>query len=101
MTKNHRAPWFCALLALVAALSSPAQVQVNVLTDNYNNARTNANLNETILNTLNVNPAQFGKLFSVPVSGFINAQPLYVGNVSIPGKGMRNVVYVVTLHNDA
>lgn len=71
-----------------------------MLTDNYNLARTNANLNETLLNASNVNAAQFGKLFALPVTGFINAQPLYVSNLSIPGKGTHNVVFVATLHND-
>jgi uncharacterized protein (TIGR03437 family) len=100
MTKHHRAPCLCALLGLSIATLAPAQVPINVLTANYNNARTNANLNETVLNTLNVNPSQFGKLFSLPVTGFINGQPLYVANVGIPGKGTHNVVYVVTMHND-
>ena len=85
-------------LALVVAHHATAQV--NVLTDNYNNSRTNANLRETILNTFDVEPSQFGKLFSLPVNGAINAQPLYMQGVLIPGKGTHNVVYVVTHHND-
>jgi uncharacterized protein (TIGR03437 family) len=88
----------CAAILLSLALSGRAQV--NVLTDNYDAARTNANLRETTLNTLNVSVTQFGKLFSLPVQGFINAQPLYVQNVAIAGKGTHNVVYVATLHND-
>lgn len=76
-----------------------AAAQVNVLTANYNYARTNANLDERALNTVNVSPAQFGKLFTLPVDGFITAQPLYVQNVAIPGKGTHNVVYVATMHN--
>ena len=87
-------------MLLASFAGSPAGAQVNVLTDNYNNARTNANLNETVLNPLNVNATQFGKLFSLPVGGYINAQPLYLENVAIPGKGTHNVVYVVTHHND-
>ncbi|MBZ5594817.1 MAG: hypothetical protein LAP39_21440 [Acidobacteriia bacterium] len=89
---------FSVLLA--ALVTTPTGAQVNVLTANYGNARTNATLNETVLNTLNVNATQFGKLFSLPVGGYINAQPLYVQNVAIPGKGTHNVVYVATLHND-
>ena len=88
---------FWVLLATLA--NAPAGAQVNVLTANYGNARTNANLNETVLNTLNVNQAQFGKLFSLPVDGYINGQPLYVQNVAIAAKGTHNVVYVATLHN--
>lgn len=86
------------ILALAAGLSADAQV--NVLTDNYDNARTNSNLHETLLNKANVNPTQFGKLFSLPVNGAINAQPLYMQAVAIPGKGSHNVVYVATHHND-
>jgi hypothetical protein len=45
-----------------------------------------------------VNQAQFGKKFSFPVDGFIDAQPLYVANVTINGT-VHNVVYVVTEHD--
>jgi len=97
---KHRFHWPCAILFVGALLASSAPAQVSVLTVNYGNARTNANLNETILNPLNVNATQFGKLFSLPVGGYINAQPLYLQNVAIPGKGTHKVVYVVTQHND-
>lgn len=52
-----------------------------------------------MLNSVNVNPQQFGKLFTRPVDGHIYAQPLYLPNVAIPGKGIHNVVYVATQHN--
>jgi uncharacterized protein (TIGR03437 family) len=106
MRKDHKTAvkhpfnWPCAFLFGCALLASPALAQVSVLTANYGNARTNANLNETVLNPLNVNATQFGKLFTLPVGGYINAQPLYALNVAIPGKGTHNVVYVVTQHND-
>jgi hypothetical protein len=68
MQKDHKKAvqpfhWLCAFLFVAI----PAPGQVNVLTANYGNARTNATLNETVLNPLNVNAAQFGKLFSLPV----------------------------------
>jgi hypothetical protein len=73
--------------------------QIQVLTANYGNERTNANLSETILTTANVNPAHFGKVGEYLVDGQIYAQPLYVTGAAIPGQGIRNVVYVATMHN--
>ncbi len=72
-----------------------------VFTYHNDNARTGQNLNETVLTTGNVNTIQFGKLFSYPVDGKIYGQPLYVPNLSIPGQGTHNVVYVVTEHDSA
>jgi uncharacterized protein (TIGR03437 family) len=71
----------------------------NVLTGNYDNSRTNANLSETFLNSSTVKTGSFGKLFSLPVDGQIYAQPLYQKNVTVEGFGVRNVVFVATMHN--
>ena len=55
-------------LALFLSLAPPvALAQVNVWTQHNDNARTGANLAEVQLNTSNVNPAQFGKLFQYSV----------------------------------
>jgi hypothetical protein len=79
--------WFaCACLA-------------QVVTSQYDNARTGANVRETILTPANVTRGKFGKLFSWPVDGDVYAQPLYVPGVEIPGKGRHNVVYIATEHN--
>jgi outer membrane protein assembly factor BamB len=72
----------------------------DVVTYHNDIARTGQNLQETILTTSNVNPSSFGKLFTSPVDGIIDAQPLYLSAVSIPGKGTHNVVYAVT-ENDS
>ncbi len=61
--------------------------------------RTGQNTNERVLTTGNVNPAQFGKLFSYPVDGYVYAQPLYVPNLSLSTLGTHNVVYVATEHD--
>jgi len=73
--------------------------QVSVLTQRYDAARSGSNLQELLLRASNVNVSQFGKLFTRSVDGQIYAQPLYVPNVSIPGQGKHNVVYVATMKN--
>ena len=46
-----------------------------------------------------VNAASFGKLASRPLDGIAYASPLYVANVSVPGQGAHNIVYVATEHD--
>ena len=75
-----------------------AAVTAQVLTQHNDSARTGENLGETVLNVLNVNVNQFGKLFTEAVDGQIYAQPLYVPNVVVSGL-TRNVVVVATEHN--
>ena len=83
-------------LFVLVFMGRAANAQVNVLTAHNDIARTGQNLNETILTPSNVNSNQFGKLFSQSVNSAIAAQPLYVSQVTIPGKGVHNVVYVAT-----
>ena len=74
--------------------------QINgVYTQRGENDRTGARLDETVLNTSNVNTKTFGKLFSRQVDGQVYAQPLYVPNLQIPGKGKHNVIIAATMHN--
>lgn len=68
-------------------------------TSQYNNARNGANLDETVLSPQNVNARQFGKILSLPVDGDVYAQPLYLPQVNIPGKGVHNVLFVATEHD--
>jgi hypothetical protein len=72
---------------------------VDVLTQHNDTGRSGATLNETTLNTTDVNVKTFGKLFTRPVDGQIYAQPLYVSALHIPHKGTHNVVFVATMHN--
>ncbi len=77
----------------------PGQAQVNILTANGNNDRTNANLQESALSPATVNSTTFGKLGSFAVDGQVYAQPLYVSGLQYSGGGTRNVVFVCTMHN--
>jgi hypothetical protein len=85
---------FVSLTLLLPA--AQGQGFTGVFTQHNDNARTGQNLNETVLTPQNVNVNKFGKLFSYPVDGQVYAQPLYVPNVSIPGQGVHNVLYVAT-----
>jgi len=85
------------LASLLAVFLCPAQVPVAM--SQHNTDRTNANLSEVLLNTSNVRPATFGKLFARDVDNTAYAEPLVIPNVNIPGKGLRNVVYVATMSN--
>jgi hypothetical protein len=87
-----------ALVALVA-LVLPLALQGQVLTVQYDNARTGATLTETTLTPATVTASRFGKLFTLTVDGDVYAQPLYVPRVTIPGKGVHDVLYVATEHD--
>ena len=81
------------------ALMMAAVATAQITTSQYDNARTGANLNEKILMPKNVNRNSFGKLGAFKVDGAVYAQPLYVPNLDIPGKGRHNVLYVATEHD--
>src|SRR3989475_10540327 len=76
----------------------PIAAQTNVLTYHNDNARTGQNLNETLLTLSNVNSTNFGKLGFLSVDGKVDAQPLYVSNLTVAGS-QHNVVFVVTEHD--
>ena len=69
----------------------------DVLTFHNNNARTGLNNKETILTLTNVNSTNFGKLFVLPADGLVDAQPLYISNLTINGAS-HNVVIVASEH---
>ena len=89
-----------ALKVLVVSTAlAGAAVSAQVLTAQYDNARSGATVHEVTLEPANVNSRQFGKIFSFKVDGDVYAQPLYLPRVPIPGKGLHNVVYIATEHD--
>jgi hypothetical protein len=88
------------MLVALSAVGAAGQASTSVVTWHNDNARTGQDLNESTLTQQNVNSSSFGKILSFPMDGQVYAQPLYVPNVPIPGKGTHNVVYVVT-ENDS
>jgi hypothetical protein len=76
----------------------PPPSTANILTYHNDNARTGQNLGETTLTTANVNSTTFGRLGFLPVDGLVDAEPLYVSNLTVAGTS-RNVVFVATEHD--
>ena len=93
---------------ITASTSQGQQASATAYISNYagtythhnDNLRTGQNNSETVLTPTNVNPVQFGRLFSYSIGGIAFASPLYVAGVMIPGSGVHNVVYVAT-ENDS
>jgi outer membrane protein assembly factor BamB len=71
---------------------------IDVTTYHNDVARTGQNLSETILTPGNVSSSSFGKLFVIPVDGKVDGEPLYLSGITVPGKGIHNVLYLVTEH---
>ena len=86
-------------LAVLLLMVSPRTAAQRVITSQYDNARTGANLNETHLAPGNVNVQHFGKLFTLHVDGDVYAQPIFLGGVEIPGKGRHDVLFIATEHD--
>jgi hypothetical protein len=88
-----------SLIANPSAIGS-ATVEVTdfpgMLTWRNDNSRSGVNSQELALTPGTVSPSTFGELFSCPIDGNAYAQPLYVPNLPIPGKGMHNVIFVAT-----
>src|ERR1700741_5106218 len=64
----------CVIATALALLSAAAMIDRcaagDVLVGRFDHRGTGANLSEKLLNTTNVNPARFGKLFSYEIEGF-------------------------------
>jgi hypothetical protein len=88
------------LFAIVCLVSGtlPGFAQ-NVTTQAYDNSRSGAYPYETVLTPATVTPATFGKLYERAVDGDVQAQPLYVRGVQVPGQGTKDLVFVATAKN--
>ena len=87
-----------ATLALTVQTTATTNAP-DVTTYHYDNARDGLNPAETILTTSNVNSTQFGKIGFDTVDGIVDAEPLYLANVTVNG-ALHNVLYVAT-ENDS
>ena len=91
-----------AKLGNVVSPNDPLTVNVaaanptDIVTYHYDNTRSGVNANETVLTTAKVNSTNFGKLGEFGVDGQIDGQILYLNQVSIPGHGLKNVIYAAT-----
>ncbi len=96
---NMISKWAMAL-ALAGPMGVHAQSAVQpVLQRGYDANVSGAILTETLLNTSNVGPNTFGRLFNLPVDEKIYAQPLYVPDVAIANSGTHNILYVATMND--
>ena len=81
-------------LTVQSALQSSAP---DVTTYHYNAARDGVNAQETILTPTNVNVNTFGKINFLPVDGKVDAEPLFLGNLTVGG-APHNTLFVATEH---
>lgn len=81
--------------ATLTVNSGYAQSTVKVLTYHDDALRTGLNPNESILTKANVNSATFGQIGRLSVIDLVDAEPLYVPNLTING-AVHNVLFVVT-----
>src|SRR6202035_1201981 len=61
-------------------------------------ARTGQNTTETKLTQANVNSTTFGLLHNLAVDGRVDAEPLYLSQLSVAG-GLHNIVFIATEHD--
>jgi Ig-like domain-containing protein len=85
-----------AKLAVVSGTTMPRGTDVTTYKNDL--SRSGQNLTELTLNLTNVTPASFGLLRALPVDGRVDAQPLYLSQLSVAG-GSFNTVFVATEHD--
>jgi hypothetical protein len=86
-----------ATLIVNPVVNSPG---TDVTTYHNDIGRTGQNTTETKLTQANVNSTTFGLLRNLAVDGRVDAEPLYLSQLSISG-GVHNVVFIETEHDSA
>ncbi len=79
-------------------VTTVAPASTDVTTYHNDIARTGQNLTETTLTTANVNSQTFGLLRNLQVDGKVDAEPLYLSQLSVAGT-LHNVVLIATEHD--
>ena len=87
-----------ALVGALLTLSSTVSHALDITTQRYDQNRTAANLQETVLGKSAVQGGSFGKQGAYAVDGLIFAHPLYKQGVQV-GAGTYNVLFVATMRN--
>jgi hypothetical protein len=77
---------------------APAAAGTDVTTYKYDLSRSGLNPSESALTLANVTAASFGLLRSLSVDGRVDAQPLYLSQLSVAGSA-HNVVFAATEHD--
>ncbi len=76
---------------------APTGPGTDVVTYKNDAGRSGLNATETTLTTANVNSTGFGLLHNLPVDGKVDAQPLYLSQLTVAGAA-HNVVFAATEH---
>ena len=86
------------LALTVQSATGTATTAPDITTYHDDIARDGLNAQETILTLSNVNSTDFGKIGVDATDGHVDAEPLFLANITAGGK-LRNVLYVVTEHD--
>src|SRR5882672_3387361 len=84
--------------ATLTVTSGAVPAATDVLTSKNDLSRSGQNLSETTLTPTNVASSSFGLLRNLAVDGKVDAQPLYVPQLSVSGSA-HNVVFAATEHD--
>ncbi len=94
-TTNIGANWGGYAANAILTVTNATGQGFDIPTWHVDNDRSGLNSQETTLTPANVNSSSFGKLFSIPVDGYVYASPLLLSNLTING-ALHNVLFVAT-----